>query len=119
MVIEEPREIRTWLEAANRGEPDALAALLDYYRPRLQKMVRLRMDVRAAARVDQSDVLQEVYLDAASRLKGYLQEPKTAFYIWLRGLAMDRLLKLQWPHNQISPRKTDDEGGLEWDDLEG
>jgi len=97
-VIEEPREIEAWLEGAARGEPDALAALLDYYRPRLQKMVQLRMDPRAAARVDQSDVLQEVYLDAASRIKGYLQEPKIAFYIWLRGLAWDRLLKLRRRH---------------------
>jgi RNA polymerase sigma-70 factor (ECF subfamily) len=97
-MIEEPREIRAWLEGARRGEPEALAALLDYYRPRLQKMVQFRMDARAGARVDQSDVLQEVYLDAASRLQDYLQEPKTTFYIWLRGLAWDRLLKLQRRH---------------------
>ena len=97
-MIDEPHEIEAWLEGARRGEPDALAALLDYYRPRLQKMVQLRMDARSLARVDQSDVLQEVYLDAANRIEGYLQEPKVAFYIWLRGLAWDRLLKLQRRH---------------------
>lgn len=98
MDIIQPAEIEAWLSRVRRGEPDALAALLDFYRRRLKRMVQLRLDARLSARVDPSDVLQEVYLDAASRVQSYCQEPKVAFYIWLRGLAWDRLMKLQRRH---------------------
>jgi RNA polymerase sigma-70 factor (ECF subfamily) len=75
-----------------------LAALFDYYRPRLRQMLRLRMDGRMAARIDASDVLQEAYLDAARQVQGYLQQPKVAIYVWLRELAWERLLNLQRQH---------------------
>jgi len=80
------------------GDRDALAALFDYYRPRLRQMVRLRMDARVAARFDASDVLQEAYLDAARQVQGYLQQSNVALYVWLRGLAWERLLNLQRQH---------------------
>jgi RNA polymerase sigma-70 factor (ECF subfamily) len=80
------------------GEPQALAALLEHYRPRLRQMLRLRMNARLAARLDASDVLQETYLDAARQLQGYLRRPTVAFYVWLRGLACERLLNLQRQH---------------------
>jgi RNA polymerase sigma-70 factor (ECF subfamily) len=61
-------------------------------------MVELRLDARVAARLDPSDVLQEVYLDMAGKIEGYLRQPKVNFYVWLRGLAWERLLKLQRRH---------------------
>lgn len=97
-MVGEPRETDVWLRGVRQGKADALACLLDHYRPRLRKMVELRMHPRLAARVDPSDVLQEVYLDAASKIRGYIREPKVAFYVWLRGVARDRLLNLQQHH---------------------
>jgi RNA polymerase sigma-70 factor (ECF subfamily) len=61
-------------------------------------MVELRLDSRVAARLDPSDVLQEVYLDMAGQIQGYLRQPKVNFYVWLRGLTWERLLKLQRRH---------------------
>ena len=61
-------------------------------------MVELRLDGRLAARLDPSDVLQEVYLDMAGKIDGYLRQPKVNFYVWLRGLAWERSLKLQRRH---------------------
>jgi RNA polymerase sigma-70 factor (ECF subfamily) len=55
-------------------------------------------DSRVAARLDPSDVLQEVYLDMAREINGYLREPKVNMYVWLRGLAWERLIKLQRRH---------------------
>jgi RNA polymerase sigma-70 factor (ECF subfamily) len=95
---EEPAETTGLLERLNAGDRDALAGLFDYYRARLQKMVRLRMDARLAGRLDDSDVLQEAYLDAARQVQGYLRQPRVAFYVWLRGLAWERLLNLQRQH---------------------
>jgi RNA polymerase sigma-70 factor (ECF subfamily) len=76
----------------------ALAVVFEEYRPRLRLMVQLRLDPRAAARIDASDVLQETYLDAARRVGEYLRNPRVGVYIWLRGLAWQRLLKLHRRH---------------------
>jgi RNA polymerase sigma-70 factor (ECF subfamily) len=93
-----PGETEGWLAGLRQGNADALAALLDYYRPRLRQMVRLRMDRQLAARVDPSDVIQEVYLDAQRQVQAYLQDPKVDFYVWLRGLAGQRLSNVHRQH---------------------
>src|SRR5207244_2738412 len=87
-----------WLTRARGGDTAALAALFEYYRPRLRQMVRLRLDARLTARLDPSDVLQEVYLDVAGQIRAYLRRPRVAFYVWLRGLAWERLMKLHRRH---------------------
>jgi RNA polymerase sigma-70 factor (ECF subfamily) len=75
-----------------------LAALFEYYAPRLRNMVRLRMGPSLQHRLDISDVLQEAYLDAARKVGGYVQEPKAVFYVWLRGVVEERLMILQRHH---------------------
>ena len=88
------------------GDAQALVRLFDHYRPRLQRMVRLRMDPRAARRIDPSDVLQETYVDAANRVQKYLESPQVSLFVWLRGLAMDRLLMLHRRHLDAKCRST-------------
>ncbi len=80
------------------GERAALAEVFDHYRPRLNHMVRLRLDAPVHRRVDASDVVQESYLDAANRLPEYLRERKVPLYVWLRGLVHGRLLKVLRHH---------------------
>ena len=72
--------------------------LLERHRKRLRRMIAVRLDRRLAARVDPSDVLQEAFLDAARQVDNYLKDPRVVAYIWLRGLAWKRLLKLQRDH---------------------
>jgi RNA polymerase sigma-70 factor (ECF subfamily) len=45
------------LEAARNGDEIALAVLVERYRERLERMVRLRMDRRLQGRVDPADVV--------------------------------------------------------------
>jgi RNA polymerase sigma-70 factor (ECF subfamily) len=98
MMIDESPQTVQWLERLRAGEKDALAVLFDHYRPRLRNMVQLRLDARVAARFDASDVLQEVYLDVAQQIGRYIDRPQVSFYIWLRGLTWERLLKLHRSH---------------------
>jgi DNA-directed RNA polymerase specialized sigma24 family protein len=49
-----------------RGE--VLAGLFMQHRERLKRMVNVRLDRRLKSRLDPSDVLQEVYLEASSGL---------------------------------------------------
>ena len=67
-----------------QGDSAARQALLERHRRRLRKMVAFRIDRRLAARVDPSDVVQEVLADAAGRLTDYARSRPLPFYPWLR-----------------------------------
>ena len=91
------------------GDRSALGTLWDFYRPRLKRMVHVHLDSRLAARVDASDVVQDTYLDAQKKLPSYLEDPKVAFYVWLRVLAHDRLAKIHRQHLGTQCRAADRE----------
>src|SRR3954449_6327982 len=86
------------LASASQGDATARNRLLERHRPRLKRMVAVRLDRRLAARVDPSDVVQEALAEAARLLPGYLQERPVSFYPWLRRLAWERLVKLHRRH---------------------
>ena len=86
------------LARARAGDGGARAELFDRCRERLRRMVRLRLDRRLAARVDVSDVLQEMYLEATRRLPQYLAAPQMPFHLWLRWLARERVQVLHRRH---------------------
>src|SRR5262245_28841054 len=86
------------IERAREGDHSARERLLNHYRNRLKKMVRIRMDPRLAVRVDPSDVVQDTLIEASRRLSEYLQDERIPFYPWLRNLAAQRLIQLQRTH---------------------
>ena len=86
------------IEAAAGGNQEALADLLEHYRPRLLRMIELRMDARLRRRVDAGDILQDAFVDAAARLSAYCSDASVDVYIWLRGLVRDRLID-QYRHH--------------------
>jgi RNA polymerase sigma-70 factor (ECF subfamily) len=79
------------LEAAAAGSQSARGELLHRYRDRLLKMVDVRLDSRLAPRVDSSDVVQEVLIEADRRLNKYLQTRPLPFFAWLRQIAADQI----------------------------
>lgn len=91
-------ETNSWLARLQQGQADALAELFEHHRPRLRRMVQMRMDPRAAGRVDPSDVLQEAYLDAAEGVQRYAENPTVSSYVWLRGLTWERLMRILRRH---------------------
>ena len=86
------------LEQARAGDREALDALFGRHRPRLRRMVELRLDRRLQARIDASDVIQEAYVEVVSRLDEYLNEPAYPLFLWLRLIVGERLLKLHRHH---------------------
>jgi RNA polymerase sigma-70 factor (ECF subfamily) len=72
------------LEAARGGDDGALAVLVERYRGRLERMVRLRMDRRLQGRVDPADVVQEAYLALRSKFPHYCADGRLPFFLWLR-----------------------------------
>src|SRR5438045_2151738 len=94
----ETRQTDDLLRRLQRGDQQALAELFAHQREALKRMVNWRLDRRLRRRVDPSDVLQEVYSDAAQRVDGYLNKPTVPFSLWLRLLTGRRLLELHRQH---------------------
>ncbi len=93
------------LDLAEDGDLEARNQLLDRHRTRLRQLAAMRMDQRLANRVDPSDIVQETMVDAFRRLPGYLRDRPLPFYIWLRGIAWNRLIDIHRKHI-LSVRRT-------------
>ena len=110
-------EVTDLLHRAAAGDGAACHDLFSRYRPRLKRMVHLRLSRRLQGRVDDSDVLQEAYLDVAKRLPEYVQQPALPFYLWLRHLTGLKLAEVHRRHLGTQLRDADREvtlyrGGL-------
>jgi RNA polymerase sigma-70 factor (ECF subfamily) len=100
------------LDRLRGGDREALAGLFARHRDRLRRMVGWRLDPRLNGRLDPSDVLQEVYLDAARRLPAYLEKPTMPPGLWLRLLTGRRLLELHRQHLGAAMRSAGQEVSL-------
>jgi RNA polymerase sigma-70 factor (ECF subfamily) len=93
-----PPDTEELLRQAGRGNRQAREGLLARHRDRLRKMVAWRLDRRLAARVDPSDVVQEVLAEASRKMERYLRERPLPFFPWLRSLAGEHLVTLHRRH---------------------
>jgi RNA polymerase sigma-70 factor (ECF subfamily) len=91
-------ELSSLLRQAAAGDQAVWGDLLERHRPRLRRMVELRLDPRLQGRLDPSDVVQEAYLTASVQLPEYLKKPAIAFHIWLRLVTGQKLLVLHRHH---------------------
>src|SRR5262245_26142730 len=91
------------------GDESALAELFDRYRSRLRQMIRLRLDRRLQGRVDPSDVLQDAYIDLSQKLPEYPNRSSLPFFLWLRLVVGERLLRVHRHHLGAAMRDADRE----------
>jgi RNA polymerase sigma-70 factor, ECF subfamily len=61
-------------------------------------MVTFRLDPRLRGRVDASDVIQEINLTASKHLAEFVREPAIPLFMWLRGIASNKLLEIHRHH---------------------
>jgi RNA polymerase sigma-70 factor, ECF subfamily len=94
----EASETAGLLRRAAQGDQAAWGALLVRSRGRLRRMVALRLDRRLQGRVDPSDIIQEAYIDASARLAEYARQPDMPFFLWLRFLTGQRLVRVHRQH---------------------
>jgi RNA polymerase sigma-70 factor (ECF subfamily) len=107
-----PGETQELLNQAEQGKPDAVDQLLTRQREPLRRMIDLRLDRRVSARVDASDVVQEVLLEASRRLRDYLKNPVMPFHLWLRHIAEDHIIDTHRRHHQAQKRNVEREQPL-------
>ena len=92
------------LDRVRAGNAGAVDELLARHREPVRRMIDLRLDPAIVQRVDASDIVQEVMLEASRRLADYLKDPKMPFAIWLRHLAKDHLIDAHRRHHQAQKR---------------
>jgi RNA polymerase sigma-70 factor (subfamily 1) len=100
------------LADAREGDADAVNQLLERHRDAVRRMIDLRMDQVLKRRVDASDIVQEVLIDANRRLRDYLANPVMPFHLWLRQMAKDRLIDAHRRHRGTARRSMDREQPL-------
>jgi RNA polymerase sigma-70 factor (ECF subfamily) len=111
---ESPPDTEQLVERAAHGDAAARQQLLTRHRPRLRRMVAVRLDRRLAARVDPSDVVQETLAEAARNLSDYLRRRPLPFYPWLRQLAAQRLGEVHRHHLGARKRTVTREEPGDW-----
>lgn len=100
------------LEEARDGKPGAVDKLLTEFREPLRRVIDLRLDPAIARRVDASDIVQDVLIEANQRLIDYLKKPDMPFHLWLRHLAQDRIIDTHRRHRLAQRRSVDREQAI-------
>ena len=103
--MNQPAEISDRLIAEMRsGSEDALAEVFSHYRERLRRIIRFRLDYRIAARISDSDVLQETFIAAVKRIDHFSTRDQMSPFLWLRLLIGQQLIDLHRQHLQAGMR---------------
>ncbi len=97
-------DIEKLLNQASQGSIEARGRLLKHHMNRLRLMVVARLDPRLSARMDTSDVLQDIMTEAARTLDHYLDQRPIDFYVWIRGIAERRIIDLHRRHLHAAKR---------------
>lgn len=100
------------LLGAKAGDDDAVNRLMERHREGVKRLVQMRLDQRIQRRVDVSDVVQDVMIEAHRRLADYLKGPGMPFHLWVRQIAKDRIIDAHRRHRQSGKRSVDREQAL-------
>jgi RNA polymerase sigma-70 factor (ECF subfamily) len=111
-VVTDSDDVSDLLRNAAAGDQAALRDLFSRYRDRLKRMVHLRLSRRLQGRVDDSDVLQEAFLDVAQKLPQYVAAPNLPFFLWLRHMTGLKLAEVHRRHLGTQLRDADREVSL-------
>ncbi|MDZ4783656.1 MAG: sigma-70 family RNA polymerase sigma factor [Planctomycetia bacterium] len=76
----------------------AWGELLRQHEERLRRLVAFRLDSRLRGRVDPADVVQDVFFEACQHRQAFVPTDDSSLYLWLRGIASNKLLELHRGH---------------------
>jgi RNA polymerase sigma-70 factor (ECF subfamily) len=102
------------LRNAREGDAAAIDDLMERHRDALRRLVQMRLDRKIQTRVDVSDVIQDVLIEANRRLPDYLANSAgMGFHLWLRQIARDRIIDAHRRHRVSARRSVDRERSLD------
>ena len=97
-----PPQTLILLDRVRRGDTAAVNGLLERHRAAIRRMIDQRLDRVVRKRVDASDIVQDVLVEANRRLGTYLTNPTMPFQLWLRHMAHDRVIDAHRRHRAVS-----------------
>ena len=103
------------IATSRTGNTADVASFFERYRPRLLRMIEVRLNAQLRGRVDPSDIVQDAYAEAARVLDEFLDQRPMPVYLWLRRLAGQKLIEAYRKHlvsEKRSVRKEADVAGL-------
>jgi len=100
------------LAGVKDGDREAVDRLFDRHREPVRRLVQMRLDRQIQRRVDVSDVVQDVLIEANRRLHVYLENPVMPFRLWIRQIAKDRIIDAHRRHRTSAKRSVDREQPL-------
>lgn len=80
------------------GDTTVFGELFTIHRPRLWQIIHFRLSDKIRGRVDTDDVVQEVYLEAETRLKHFVDGDFPSLFLWLRLVLAQTLSKVHRTH---------------------
>lgn len=95
------------LDLVRDGDDAATNRLLERHREALRRMADMRLDPKIRQRVDASDIIQDVMIEANRRLQKYLDNPIMPFHLWLRQMTTDRIIDAHRRHRVSKKRSVD------------
>lgn len=109
----ESEKTQELLLGAKAGDAEAINRLLERHRDAVRRLVQMRLDTRVQRRVDVSDVVQDVFVEANRRLADYVAAGQPmAFHLWLRQIAKDRIIDAHRRHRASAKRSVDREQAM-------
>ncbi len=92
--MKEKESTKTLVRRAQDGDRDALDALDEYYRARVEHFVKTRLGVLLKQHVEADDIVQETFLQAFKSIPRFRWQGEDSFVRWLNGIAEHVILKL-------------------------
>lgn len=99
-----PNSEELLLKAARAGDDDALGRLFELHRPRLERIVKLRLDRRLQGYVAYADVVRDLFRALREKFTAEFDPDKISFFVWLR-LELGQALVDVHRHHLGAPRR--------------
>jgi RNA polymerase sigma-70 factor (ECF subfamily) len=100
------------VDAGASNHSEAWGVELRAHQDRLKRLIAFRLDPRMRGRVDAADVVQDVFLEALEHRDRFVPESADSLFLWLRGIAANKLLELHRRHLGTRMRDATREVGL-------
>ena len=88
-------QVQVWVEAAQEGDPLAVAKLLAAYHPILRSRVECRLDANLRARYEPEDVLQQTYIQVLKEIAHFEDRGPNSFVNWVFTILDHKLIDVR------------------------
>ena len=97
------------LALACKGDACALSQVVAEHRPKLVRMIELRMDAAQRRRMGPEDVVQDALTEATRRFPEWCAQDRYPFHVWIRLLTAQAFVNAFRRHHNVQKRDVERE----------